>query len=130
MPRKASQEERAKQYMKVLKCSYEEALQVVIDDDTIDAGGVCDWEEEMTPEQKKIARKARMADRSVSTEKVKRTRTADEDKRELMGALENLAREMGEDVVVTNVERELELMFNGRKFRITLAAPRGSNKKD
>ena len=54
----------------------------------------------------------------------------DEDKRKLMSALETLAREMGETVEVTNPERELELIYNGRKFKITLSAPRGSNKKD
>ena len=130
MPRKEPKEVRAKKYAEVLKISYEEALKVVEDDDIIDAGGRCDWEEEMTPEQKKVARKARMADRTVTEGKAKRTRTEDTDKRELMGALESLARDMGEGVVVTNVEREIEFTYNGRKFKITLSAPRGSNKKD
>jgi hypothetical protein len=130
MPRKESKEVRAKKYAEVLKISYEEALKVVEDDDIIDAGGRCDWETEPTAEEKKVMRKARMADRTVSAEKAKRTRAEDTDKRELMGALESLARDMGEDVVVTNVEREIELTYNGRKFKITLSAPRGSNKKD
>lgn len=130
MPRKEPKEVRAEKYMKILKCSYEEALKVVEDDDIIDAGGKCDWEEEMTPEQKKASRQARQADRAVSTEKAKRTRTEDTDKRELMGALETLAREMGETVEVTNPERELEFTYNGRKFKITLSAPRGSKKAD
>lgn len=130
MPRKESKEIRAKKYAEVLNISYEEALKVVEDDDIIDAGGRCDWETEPTPEEKKVMRKARMADRTVSTEKAKRTRAEDTDKRELMGALESLARDMGEDVVVTNVEREIELTYNGRKFKITLSAPRGSKKAD
>jgi len=92
MPRKESQETRAKKMMKLFDVDYEEALKMVQDDDLIDAGGKADWEEEMTPEQKKIARKARMADREISTEKVKRTRKEDDDKRELMNALENVAR--------------------------------------
>jgi len=130
MPRKESKEVRAKKYAEVLDISYEEALKVVEDDDIIDAGGRCDWETEPTAEEKKIMRKARMADRTVSAEKAKRTRAEDTDKRELMGALESLARDMGEDVVVTNVEREIELTYNGRKFKITLSAPRGSKKTD
>lgn len=130
MPRKESKEVRAKKYAEVLKISYEEALKVVEDDDIIDAGGRCDWETEPTAEEKKVMRKARMADRTVSAEKAKRTRAEDTDKRELMGALESLARDMGEDVVVTNVEREIELTYNGRKFKITLSAPRGSKKAD
>lgn len=130
MPRKESKEVRAKKYAEVLKISYEEALKVVEDDDIIDAGGRCDWETEPTAEEKKAMRKARMADRTVSAEKAKRTRAEDTDKRELMGALESLARDMGEDVVVTNVEREIELTYNGRKFKITLSAPRGSKKAE
>lgn len=130
MPRKESKEVRAKKYAEVLKISYEEALKVVEDDDIIDAGGRCDWETEPTAEEKKVMRKARMADRTVSAEKAKRTRAEDTDKRELMGALESLARDMGEDVVVTNVEREIELTYNGRKFKITLSAPRGSKKAE
>jgi len=31
---------------------------------------------------------------------------------------------MGSNVVITNAERELELSYNGRKFKITLSAPR------
>lgn len=130
MPRKESKEVRAKKYAEVLDISYEEALKVVEDDDIIDAGGRCDWETEPTAEEKKVMRKARMADRTVSAEKAKRTRAEDTDKRELMGALESLARDMGEDVVVTNAEREIELTYNGRKFKITLSAPRGSKKTD
>lgn len=130
MPRKESKEVRAKKYAEVLDISYEEALKVVEDDDIIDAGGRCDWETEPTAEEKKVMRKARMADRTVSAEKAKRTRAEDTDKRELMGALESLARDMGEDVVVTNVEREIELTYNGRRFKITLSAPRGSKKTD
>ena len=130
MPRKEPKEVRAEKYMKILKCSYEEALKVVEDDDIIDAGGRCDWETEPTAEEKKVMRKARMADRTVTEGKAKRTRTEDTDKRELMGALETLARKMGETVEVTNPERELELIYNGRKFKITLSAPRGSKKAD
>ena len=69
MPRKPSVEERVKKYMTTLNLSYEDALKVVQDDDTIDNGGKCEWEKEMTPEQKRIARKARMADREVKKEK-------------------------------------------------------------
>ena len=130
MPRKEPKEVRAKKYMQILKCSYEEALKVVEDDDIIDAGGRCDWEEEITPEQKKVMRKARQADRVVTGEKSKRTRTEDTDKRELMKELETLAGDMGENVTVTNPEREIEFTYNGRKFKITLSAPRGSKKAE
>lgn len=130
MPRKEPKEVRAEKYMKILKCSYEEALKVVEDDDIIDAGGKCDWETEPTAEEKKVMRKARMADRTVTEGKAKRTRAEDEDKRKLVADVKVLLEGLGADVNVTNVEREIEFTYNERKFKITLSAPRGSNKKD
>lgn len=130
MPRKEPKEVRAKKYAEVLKISYEEALKVVEDDDIIDAGGRCDWETEPTAEEKKVMRKARMADRTVSAEKAKRTRAEDEDKRRLVADVKVLLEGLGADVNVTNVEREIEFTYNGRKFKITLSAPRGSKKAE
>ena len=130
MPRKEPKEVRAEKYMKILKCSYEEALKVVEDDDIIDAGGKCDWETEPTAEEKKVMRKARMADRVVTEGKAKRTRAEDEDKRKLVADVKVLPEGLGADVNVTNIEREIEFTYNDRKFKITLSAPRGSNKKD
>ena len=123
MPRMTRDEKVAK-YMKLLKVSKAEATQMVIDDETIDNGGKCDWEVELTPEQKKIVRKARMADREIKKEKQKRTRKADDDKRELMKVLETVLNENAESVEVTNTEREISFIYNGRPFKVTLSAPR------
>ena len=125
MPRKPSQEERAKKYMKILNVSYDEALQMVIDDDTIDNGGKCDWEVELTPEQKKIVRKARMADREVKMEKTKRTRKENPDKQELITSFANALYDKGvEDYEVLNPEREIAFIYKGNKYKITLSSPR------
>ena len=125
MPRKPSVEERVKKYMTTLNLSYEDALKVVQDDDTIDNGGKCEWEKEMTPEQKKIARKARMADREVKKEKAKRTRKENPDKKELIVALANALYDKGvEDYEITNAEREISFNYNGTAYKITLSAPR------
>lgn len=125
MPRKPSVEERVKKYMTTLNLSYEDALKVVQDDDTIDNGGKCEWEKEMTPEQKKIARKARMADREVKKEKAKRTRKENPDKKELIVALANTLYDKGvEDYEITNAEREISFNYNGTAYKITLSAPR------
>lgn len=125
MPRKPSVEERVKKYMTTLNLSYEDALKVVQDDDTIDNGGKCEWEKEMTPEQKKIARKARMADREVKKEKVKRTRKENPDKKDLIVALANALYDKGvEDYEITNAEREISFNYNGTAYKITLSAPR------
>lgn len=131
MPRKPSVEERVKKYMTTLNLSYEDALKVVQDDDTIDNGGKCEWEKEMTPEQKKIARKARMADREVKKEKAKRTRKENPDKKELIQILEqafidNFANREDEmtKIEVLNPEREIAITYHGTAYKITLSAPR------
>lgn len=124
MPRKPSQEERAKKYMKILNVSYNEALQMVIDDDTIDNGGKCDWEVELTPEQKKIVRKARMADREVKMEKTKRTRKENPDKQNLIEKFREVLETETDEIEVLNPEREIAFIYKGTKYKITLSSPR------
>ncbi len=124
MPRKPSQEERAKKYMKILNVSYDEALQMVIDDDTIDNGGKCDWEVELTPEQKKIVRKARMADREVKMEKTKRTRKENPDKQNLIEKFREVLEVEADELEVLNPEREIAFIYNGTRYKITLSSPR------
>ena len=110
--------------MTLLNVSYDEALQMVKDDDTIDNGGKCDWEVELTPEQKKIVRRARMADREVSKEKVKRTRKENPDKRELMSEFEKVLDNLADEFEVLNAEREIAFIYKGNKYKITLSSPR------
>lgn len=124
MPRKPSQEERAKKYVKILNVSYEEALQMVKDDDTIDNGGKCEWEVELTPEQKKIVRKARMADREVKMEKTKRTRKENPDKAKLIEEIVKVLENEVDELEVLNAEREIALIYKGTSYKITLSAPR------
>ena len=124
MPRKPSQEERAKKYMNLLNVSYNEALQMVKDDDTIDNGGKCDWEVELTPEQKKIVRKARMADREVKMEKTKRTRKENPDKQNLIEKFRDVLEVEADELEVLNPEREIAFIYNGTRYKITLSSPR------
>ena len=121
MPRKESIETRAKKYMNLLNISYEEALKVIQDDDTIDNGGKCDWEVEPTAEQKKVMRKARMADRTLKTEKATRTRKENPDKQEIINKIIEC---LGVEVEVLNPEREIAFTYNGTNYKITLSAPR------
>jgi hypothetical protein len=124
MPRKPSQEERAKKYMNLLNVNYDEALQMVKDDDTIDNGGKCDWEVELTPEQKKIVRKARMADREVKMEKTKRTRKENPDKQNLIEKFREVLENETDEIEVLNPEREIAFIYNGTRYKITLSSPR------
>lgn len=116
---------KVQQYMKAFNLTEEDAIKMIEDDALIDAGGKCDWEQEMTPEQKKAVRQARMADRAVKTTPTKRKKTEDTDKRELMHILEDAVGAVADGgVVATNVEREFEFNYHGRVFRVTLSAPR------
>ena len=126
MPRE-TKEEKIKKNMRLLGLTYEEAKKVVEDDEIIDKGGKCEWEVELTPEQKKAQRKARLADRAVSEKKTTRTREPNQDKRDLITTLQNALTEC-ENVVVANVEREITFTYNSVAYKITLSAPR--TKKD
>lgn len=119
-------EELVEKNMRVFACTREEAEQIVRDDEIIDKGGKCDWEVEMTPEQKKVVRSALRADREASTTKRVSTRAANPDKRDLIQLFNNtLSEYIGVDsVVVTNAEREITFTFNGTNYKITLSAPR------
>lgn len=118
-------EAKVEKYMKTFEISRDEALQMIADDATIDGGGKCEWEQELTPEQKKVMRQARMADREVKTEKTKRTKAEDTSKRELMQTLMNAIAEVCDGgIVLKNPEREFEFDYGGRKFKVTLSAPR------
>lgn len=108
----------------------EEAELLVKEDMMIDAGETCDWETELTDEQAKVSRQARQASREVSDAPVKRKRAEDPDKRALIEAIEESIGELvnytddAPNLIITNPEREIEFTYHGRKFRITLSAPR------
>lgn len=125
MGKKVIDEAKIEKFMKTYELNREDAIKMIEDDAIIDAGGKCDWEEEPTAEQKKVMRKARLTDRVVGTEKPKRTKAEDTDKKELMTTLMNSVAEVADGgIVLKNPEREFEFNYHGRVFKITLSAPR------
>ena len=109
--------------MKTLGCDYETAKQVVLDDERIDKGEKLF---EQTAEQKANSKKYRQGARKPTVYKLdKRERKADADKRklvELIAAAVGMVTET--EPTVTNIERQIDFEFNGRKFRVVLSAPR------
>jgi len=82
----------------------------------------------LTKEQEKASKKARITNTGVYTF-TQRERKPNEDKREIMEKLKlGLVLLTGEPVSttinVTNPERELEFTYHGKKYRVTLSAPR------
>lgn len=89
---------------------------------------------ELTAEQEKASKQVRKVDREVGVQKRQpKERKADDDKRFLIDAfvwvLTTDIEQCGDNVCAENVniinpEREIEFVYNGRKFKIVLSAPR------
>jgi len=117
-------EERITQIMKSLECTREEALEILADDEAIEKGEKLF---ELTEEQKKTSKQARSVDRKPSEKKVKRERKPDEEKREIISALEETVIDTCDcaSIEITNVERQIDwTTSDGRRFRIVLSCPR------
>jgi hypothetical protein len=116
-------EEKIKSLMENLGCDYETAKQVMLDDERIDKGEKLF---EQTAEQKANSKKYRQGDRKPTVYvHTQRERKADADKRklvELIAAAVGMVTET--EPTVTNIERQIDFEFNGRKFRVVLSAPR------
>ena len=83
---------------------------------------------ELSQEGKQIEKQMRQADRKVDAygKVTKRERKADNDKAHLMKLIETAIgyNPKCEAFTMTNAERECEFLYNGRKFKIVLSAPR------
>ena len=113
-------------YMEKYGCTREEAIQVIKDDEAIDKGAKLF---ELDPELEKGAKKARQADRKVTTT-VKREKKAKPEKVQICEAMMNgLTEALGiKDFDITNAEREFVFHLDGVKYKVTLACPRKQEK--
>ena len=109
-------------HMANLNISREEAIQLIEDDKAIDKGEKLF---ELDPELEKGAKKARQAERKVSTTPVKREKKAKPEKAEICSAMMSGLKSLGVDeFMVNNPEREFVFIHNGTKYKVTLACPR------
>ena len=105
----------------------EEAKEVISADKAIDKGEKLF---ELTEEQKQVEKKYKNTHtRTVKTaygQTQTKERKTDTDKRMLIDALAKELEKHADSgtVNVTNAEREIELVFHNRKFKIVLSAPR------
>ena len=122
-----TREDRIKAVMIAANCSYEDAVQVIEDDEAIDKGERLDWEP--TIEEEKEMRKATRVkvDRKPSGERKPREREADNVKREIVA---KVAEAMGqyENVEIANIEREVTFVIYGAEYSLTLTKHRKSKK--
>ena len=116
----------AEELSKALKISIPEAKEVLEMDKRIDRGEKLF---ELPPELEAGAKKARRADRKQPVA-VRRQRKPDEAKRDLIQYLEDKLEDAHhydmdlDDITITNPERELEFIYNGVRYRLTLMRPR------
>lgn len=106
--------------MKTLNISEEEAKQMIADDEAIDHGADLF---PLTAEQEKASKKARGTGTRAYTF-TKRERKADNDKRALIYSLAQCVMDFDKALTITNPERQIDFVYNDRKFRIVLSAPR------
>lgn len=109
-------------HMAHLGISREEAIQLIEDDKAIDRGAKMF---DLDPELEKGAKKARQAERKVSTTPIHREKKAKPEKAEICSAMMNGLKALGVDEFnITNEEREFLFHHNGVKYKVTLACPR------
>ena len=114
--------EQVQEIMKLLDCDEETAKQVLADDERIDKGEKLF---EQTTEQKANSKKYRQGDRKKPIVLTPRERKADAEKRQLIALLNATIEEVADtSPKVTNIERQIDFEFKGRKFRVVLSAPR------
>jgi hypothetical protein len=114
--------------MELLQCTEEQAKQIIESDKQVDKMTVRECESDLTQEQKASAKKARQGDRKPTVYKFDtRAKKSDLDKAHLIHLLADclgMVTKSEEDLVVTNAERQIDFVYNGRKFRVVLSAPR------
>lgn len=121
-------EQKINDLMRKLSISRDEAIDIVNADNEIEKGEKLF---ELTDEQKAVEKKMRSVGKKVDAygKTTERKRKADEDKRKLIEVINESLSQIDINAEVTNIERQLDFVYNGRNFRIVLSAPRGSKKK-
>ena len=111
-----NKEQTIQHYMKKLGIDHDEAEQMWLDEQE-------DNLPELTEEQKAVEKEMMRADRKKESAPRKRERKADEDKRFLINKI-NDALHLYACASVVNTEREIEIIYKGNRYRLTLAKPR------
>ena len=114
-------------HMRTLKCTRDEAIDLIRCDDEIDSGNTELFA--LTPEQKKIVRKVTKADRNPETKRtVKRERKVDEDKKHIFDILRIPLEGFQSNGKIENLtcknEAEISFTYNGADYSVKLTKHR------
>ena len=121
-------ESQIERIMNGLKCSREEAEQILADDKAIDRGERMSFD--LDKETEKQAKKwANTGTRAVASEKTERKRKENPTKASIISEIANFLTENGYDSVeITNKERQIALKVGENAFELTLVQKRQPKK--
>lgn len=132
--RSDAMEDRIKYIMRTLDCSEQEALQLIEDDKAVDRmTKTAEIQSDLTQEQKKASKKARAVAKAPKAKaptaykwETKKQKKRDNEKHNVIklfiNALEGDTNV--KDIKMLNEDREFEFLYNDRKIKVTLIAPR------
>ena len=125
-------ENRIEYIMRTLDCSEQEALQLIEDDKAVDRmTKTAEIQSDLTQEQKKASKKARAVAKAPKAPTAYKWETKKQKKRDhekhnvielFINALEGDTNV--KDIKMLNEDREFEFLYNDRKIKVTLIAPR------
>ena len=127
-------ENRIEYIMRTLDCSEQEALQLIEDDKAVDRmTKTAEIQSDLTQEQKKASKKARTVAKAPKAKaptaykwETKKQKKRDNEKHNVIklfiNALEGDTNV--KDIKMLNEDREFEFLYNDRKIKVTLIAPR------
>ena len=119
--------EHIEKLMKNLDLTEEEALELIASDDEVYHMKTSALDDYLTDAQRKASKKARSSGKTtVGKTKVVREKKVDDDKVFLVKSFQNLLENLDntENVNVENDQKIITFIYNGRKFKIDLSAPR------
>lgn len=119
--------EHIEKLMKKLDLTEEEALELIASDDEVDHMKTSEVNSDLTDAQRQVSKKARSSGKTtVGKTKVVREKKVDDDKVFLVKSFQSLLENLDntENVNVENDQKIITFIYNGRKFKIDLSAPR------
>ena len=132
--RSDTMEDRIEYIMRTLDCSEQEALQLIEDDKAVDRmTKTAEIQSDLTQEQKKASKKARAVAKAPKAKaptaykwETKKQKKRDNEKHNIIelfiNALEGDTN--AKNIKILNEDREFEFLYNDRKIKVTLIAPR------
>ena len=118
-------EKKIEALMKKWSCSREEAIDIMNWDKQADnMKSVKEMEADLTDEQKKASKKARITTSEKKHSERKIERKPNEDKRSIIQKLLEAVLGIDNEAKVSNQERQIDFTLNGTEYSITLTAHR------